>query len=94
MNLWPLAKHAEILFLRIITELNSLQGEEEIAGANFFCQALARELRTSWVSRLIRSLSFLYVPANPSVNGFSNREGTYPSREFDPTAEGKRDKDS
>lgn len=38
MNLWPFAKHAEILLLRIITELTSLQGEEEITGANFFAK--------------------------------------------------------
>lgn len=38
MNLWPFAKHTEILLLRIITELTSLQGEEEITGANSFAK--------------------------------------------------------
>lgn len=38
MNLWPFAKHTEILLLRIIIESTSLQGEEEITGANFFAK--------------------------------------------------------
>jgi len=46
-------------------------------------------LRTSWVSFLLRSLGFLYVPTIPSANGFSNKEETYPSRGFAPAAEGK-----
>lgn len=44
MNLWLFAKHAGILLLRIITELTSLEGGEEITRANSFSPSFSMRI--------------------------------------------------